>query len=136
MSTKLEPGMDTVRRCGNMYTGSLYGGLASILSNKTSDELQGKRIFCYSFGSGCAASFFVVRAVGSTEKIRETLRLKERLEAMQVVPCNAYVDALKTREATHNAVAHDPKGSLEDLWPAAYYLEKVDDKYRRFYQRA
>ena len=135
-TTMLEPGMDTVRRCGNMYTGSLYGGLASILSNKSSDELQGKRILLYSFGSGCAASFFIVRIAGSTQKIHDTLRLKERLAAMQVVPCSAYVDALKTREETHNAVAHDPKGSLEDLWPGSYYLEKVDDKYRRFYKRA
>lgn len=132
---KLEPGMDTVRRCGNMYTGSLYGGFASLLSNKSSEELQGKRVLMYSFGSGCAASMFVIRVAGATDKIRETLDLKERLAAMQVVPCNAYVDALKTREATHNAVAYDPQGSLEDLWKGAYYLAKVDDKYRRFYQR-
>ncbi|WFD41305.1 hydroxymethylglutaryl-CoA synthase [Malassezia japonica] len=132
---KLEPGMDTVRRCGNMYTGSLYGGFASLLSNKSSEELQGKRILMYSFGSGCAASMFVIRVAGATDKIRATLDLTERLAAMQVVPCNAYVDALKTREATHNAVAYDPQGSLEDLWKGAYYLAKVDDKYRRFYER-
>lgn len=136
LGSKLEPGMDTVRRCGNMYTGSLYGGLASILSNKTSEELQNKRILLYSFGSGSAASFFVVRIAGSTQAIRDTLQMQERLAAMQVVPCNAYVDALKTREETHNAVAYDPKGSLEDLWPGSYYLDKVDDKFRRFYKRA
>ncbi|WFD00485.1 hydroxymethylglutaryl-CoA synthase [Malassezia yamatoensis] len=135
MFTKLEPGMDTVRRCGNMYTGSLYGGLASIIANKTSEELQNKRILLYSFGSGCAASFFIVRVAGSTDTIREKLQLKQRLASMQVVPCTAYVDALNTREETHNSIAHNPKGSLDDLWPNSYYLEKVDDKFRRFYQR-
>lgn len=54
---------------------------------------------------------------------------------MHVVPCTVYVDALSTREATHNAVNHTPKGSLEDLWPRSFYLEKVDGKFRRTYGR-
>jgi hydroxymethylglutaryl-CoA synthase len=29
----ITPGSDTVLRCGNMYTASLYGGLASLLSS-------------------------------------------------------------------------------------------------------
>lgn len=33
------PGSDCVRRCGNMYTASLYGGLAALLSNVSSEEL-------------------------------------------------------------------------------------------------
>ncbi|WFD05547.1 hydroxymethylglutaryl-CoA synthase [Malassezia vespertilionis] len=132
----LEPSMDTVRRCGNMYTGSLYGGLASLLSNKSSAELQGKRILMYSFGSGSAASFFVIRVVGSTEEMHEKLNLKARMNDMQIVPCTAYVDALKTREATLNAAEYNPKGSVEDLWPGAYYLTNVDEKFRRFYTKA
>ncbi len=37
----VEPGSDCVKRCGNMYTASLYGGLASLLSNASSEELVG-----------------------------------------------------------------------------------------------
>lgn len=132
---KLEPSMDTVRRCGNMYSASLYGGLASLIATLEPSTLEGKRVLMYSFGSGSAASIFVVRAAGSTEDIRTKLNLKERLESMQVVPVTAYIDALATREATHNAVDHDPKGSLEDLWPGTYYVEKVDNKFRRTYAR-
>lgn len=132
---KLEPSMDTVRRCGNMYSASLYGGLASLVATIEPSEIKNKRVFMYSFGSGSAASVFVVRAAGSTEDIRAKLNLKERLAGMQVVPCPAYVDALATREATHNAVNYDPKGSLEDLWPGTYYLDKVDNKFRRTYAR-
>jgi hydroxymethylglutaryl-CoA synthase len=39
----VEPGMDCCKRCGNMYTASLYGGLASLLSNVGSDELVSGR---------------------------------------------------------------------------------------------
>ncbi|CBQ70143.1 probable hydroxymethylglutaryl-CoA synthase [Sporisorium reilianum SRZ2] len=133
--TKLEPGMDTVRRCGNMYTASLYGGLVSLLSNIPSQEIQGKRVLLYSFGSGAAASMFVIRVNGSTEQLVKAADLKNRLASMKVVPCETYVEALKTREATHNAVNHKPVGLLENLWPGAYYLENVDHMYRRTYGR-
>jgi hydroxymethylglutaryl-CoA synthase len=33
------PGTDCVRRCGNMYTASLYGGLAALLANVSSEDL-------------------------------------------------------------------------------------------------
>ena len=132
---KLEPSMDTVRRCGNMYTASLYGGLVSLLSNVSSDEMQGKRILFYSFGSGAAASIFAARVRGSTEAIVKATDLKNRLAAMKVVPCTEYVSALQTREHTHNAVDFTPQGDLANLWPGAYYLEKVDKAYRRTYAR-
>ncbi len=135
MGAKLEPTMDTVRRCGNMYTASLYGGLLSLVNNVPSSELQGKRILLYSFGSGSAASFFSLRVRGSTEEIVRQSDLKARLAAMRVVPCQEYVDSLQTREATHNAVNYDPKGSLDNLWPGSFYLEKVDGMFRRTYGR-
>ncbi|KAN0063800.1 3-hydroxy-3-methylglutaryl coenzyme A synthase [Thecaphora frezii] len=131
----LEPTMDTVRRCGNMYTASVYGGLVSLLSNVAPADIEGKRVLVYSFGSGAAASMFAIRINGSTESIVKATDLKRRLEAMEVVPCQTYVEALQTREATHNAVNYDPKGDVANLWPGAYYLEKVDHMYRRTYKR-
>lgn len=133
--THLEPGMDTVRRCGNMYTASLYGGLASTLSNISSKDAQGRRILMYSFGSGSAASFFCLKVVGDTDSITKPMDLKKRLADMEVVPVQAYVDALKTREATHNAVDYKPKGDVKDIWPGAYYLENTDHMFRRTYGR-
>jgi hydroxymethylglutaryl-CoA synthase len=47
-SKSVEPGMDCCKRCGNMYTASLYGGLASLLSNVSSDDL----VSSPSFSSG------------------------------------------------------------------------------------
>lgn len=45
------------RIIGNSYTASLYVGLASLLDNAP-DDLSGKRIGFYSYGSGCVAEFF------------------------------------------------------------------------------
>ena len=41
---------------GNCYTGSLYASLASLLDHE--DDLAGRRIGLFSYGSGCMGSFF------------------------------------------------------------------------------
>ncbi len=45
------------RITGNCYTGSMYVGLASLLDTARED-LAGKRIGFYSYGSGCVGEFF------------------------------------------------------------------------------
>jgi len=42
---------------GNCYTGSMYVGLASLLDT-SKEDLAGKRIGFYSYGSGCVGEFF------------------------------------------------------------------------------
>jgi len=149
---RVAPSMRCAARCGNMYTASLYGGLASVLSTVEPQRIQGKRISMYAFGSGCASSFFTLRVKGDTSKIREKLDLISRLESMKVVPCQEFVDALtvcavfsgciyltdnqpipKLREENHNAAPYKPTGSIDNIWPGTYYLESIDEKYRRKY---
>lgn len=48
------------RQLGNLYTASLYSGIAALLS-KLGEGLVGKRILCFSFGSGVVSSMFVLR---------------------------------------------------------------------------
>ena len=91
---KTDPGMACSRRLGNMYTASLYGCLASLLSTVAPADLKGKRVSLYAFGSGCAASFFTVRVKGDTSAIREKMDLIDRLSKMKVVPPQEFVDAL------------------------------------------
>jgi hydroxymethylglutaryl-CoA synthase len=95
--TAVEPSMACSKRCGNMYTGSLYGGLASLVATVPSDDLIGKRISMFAYGSGCASSFFVIRVKGSTAVIAETMDLLTRLQNMKVVPCTEYVEAMNVR---------------------------------------
>ncbi|EIW58587.1 hydroxymethylglutaryl-CoA synthase [Trametes versicolor FP-101664 SS1] len=132
----VEKGMKLARRCGNMYTASLYGGLASLLASVEPAELRGKRISMFAYGSGLASSFFTLKVRGDTAPIREKMDLVRRLESMKVVPCQEYVDSLALREKNHNAGSYTPTGSLDNIWPGAYYLEAIDAKYRRTYIRA
>ncbi|KAH6915828.1 hydroxymethylglutaryl-CoA synthase [Coprinopsis sp. MPI-PUGE-AT-0042] len=133
---KTDPGMACSKRLGNMYTASLYGCLSSLLGTVEPSELAGKRVSLFSFGSGCAATFFTARVKGDTSDIKKALNLTERLAAMTVAPPEDFVAALALREKNHNAVDFTPEGSVDNIWPGAYYLEKVDSKFRRKYVRA
>jgi len=91
---KVDPAMACSRRLGNTYTASLYGCLASLLSNVEPSTLKGKRFSLFAFGSGCAASFFTARVKGDTTEIKEKLDLVNRLAQMKVVPPQEFLDAL------------------------------------------
>ncbi|MDB4970851.1 MAG: Hydroxymethylglutaryl-CoA synthase [Myxococcales bacterium] len=66
---------------GNIYTGSLYLALASLLEAEAA-ELEGKRIGLFSYGSGCCAEFFagtVPAGAGAfADKLEMAAPLKDR----------------------------------------------------------
>jgi hydroxymethylglutaryl-CoA synthase len=91
----VQPSLSCAKRCGNMHTASLYGGLASVLANVEPRNLIGKRVAMYAFGGGSAGSFYSIRVRGDTTEIRAKMDLLNRLQSMKVVSCQEYVDALK-----------------------------------------
>lgn len=127
------PGLSCAKRCGNMYTASLYGGLASIIANVEPQHLVNKRLGMYAFGGGCSGSFYAISVKGNTAEIREKMDLINRLQSMKVISCQEYVEAMKLREINHNSHPFVPQGSLGNLWPGAYYLKGIDSRYRRTY---
>jgi len=103
---KTNPAMACSKRLGNMYTASLYGCLASLLSTVEPETLLDKRISLFSFGSGCASSFWVARVKGDTSEIQEKMDLVNRLAQMKVVPPQEFVDALHVRiQFVHSLVS-------------------------------
>jgi hypothetical protein len=57
---KVEPSLHFARRVGNIYSGSLYAALASLLDAARVDgnNLAGKRIGFFSYGSGASGAVF------------------------------------------------------------------------------
>ena len=76
--------------CGNMYTASLYSGLASLLSNVAPESLLGKTIGMFSFGSGLASTLFSLKVIGDTSQMRRALDMAERLSDRKVVTPEDY----------------------------------------------
>ncbi|KAM0787550.1 hypothetical protein ACM66B_003620 [Microbotryomycetes sp. NB124-2] len=130
---KVGPSTLTSRKLGNMYAGSLYGSLASLINAVPSAELQNKRVGLYSYGSGLAASFFTAKVVGNTDAMRKNLDLDARIAKMHVRPVQEFLDALELREKNHNNDDWTPSGKVEDIADGSFYLVKNDAHHRRTY---
>ena len=88
MQVLLNPALKYGRTIGNSYTASLYVSLTSLLDTIEND-LSGKRIGFYSYGSGCMAEYFsgVVQAgyrdVLDTAHHQTMLAHRERLTSLE-----------------------------------------------------
>lgn len=78
------------RIIGNSYTASMYIGLSSLLEN-CKQNLAGKKVGFFSYGSGCVAEFFSGTVVAGYEKCLHTLNHKSMLEARQEVSYDEYL---------------------------------------------
>lgn len=91
------PGLELPSQVGNVYTGSLYLSLASLLSCAGA-ELAGKRIGLFSYGSGSCAEFFSgVVQPGAQERMRK-LDLPGMLEARRALSVAEYEQVMEARE--------------------------------------
>ncbi|KAJ2822390.1 3-hydroxy-3-methylglutaryl coenzyme A synthase [Coemansia sp. 'formosensis'] len=133
--SKTEPSLLAARDIGNMYTGSVFFGLASLLTQVPYAQLEGKRVAMFSYGSGCAASLYSFRVRADTSAIAQTIRLRERLDARTKVSPVEFERAMELREKTHNAQEYEPTGNVDELFPGTYYLQKIDSMWRRAYGR-
>ncbi|ODM19209.1 Hydroxymethylglutaryl-CoA synthase [Aspergillus cristatus] len=130
---RVRPALDVATLCGNMYTATVYGGLASLISNVSFDPSQAKRVGFFSYGSGLASSMFSAKIVGDVKYMAEKLDLHNRLNNRNVLPPQAYDDMCLLREHAHLAKNFKPSGNPETIASGAYYLTEVDDMFRRKY---
>ncbi|KAJ5095443.1 hypothetical protein NUU61_004799 [Penicillium alfredii] len=131
---RVQPGLQVATQCGNMYTATVYAGLASLLSNITFSPSEPKRIGLFSYGSGLASSMFSANIVGDVSYMVEKLDLQNRLNGRTVLAPQAYDDMCKLREHAHLQKGFKPSGQVETLQPHVYYLSEVDDMFRRHYE--
>ena len=63
---------------GNIYTGSLYTGLISLLETS---NLENKNILMFSYGSGLMSSMFTLHVRGDVSALKGHLNIQERLKS-------------------------------------------------------
>ncbi|KAJ5487205.1 hypothetical protein N7530_001505 [Penicillium desertorum] len=131
---RVNPGLQVATQCGNMYTATVYGGLASLLSNVTFDPKEPKRIGLFSYGSGLASSMFSAKIVGDVSGMVEKLDLQNRLNARTVLEPAQYDAMCKLREHAHLKKDFKPTGNPDTIKSGVYYLTEVDEMFRRKYE--
>lgn len=135
--SKVEPSLLVSKQCGNMYCPSVYASLISLLTTIPAQDLQGKRIGVFSYGSGLTASMFsiVVRDAEAAVAMVSKINLKERLAArIQQTPAE-FEAMMALRESTHQLCDYHPTGSVTDMQTGATYLDYVDKQFRRYYKQ-
>ncbi|TLS24034.1 hypothetical protein PpBr36_08115 [Pyricularia pennisetigena] len=130
---RVNPGIQVATMCGNMYCASVWGGLSSLIGHVDSATLQGKRIGLFSYGSGLAASFLSFRVNGSTDKISQALDIPNRLQTRRAVQPQTYDDMCEMRKKAHLQKNFTPTGDVNTIVNGTYYLENVDDMFKRSY---
>ena len=82
-AARVAPSMRCAARCGNMYTASLYVGLASLLASVEPAALKCNLVSLYAFGSGCSSIFFTLRFKVDTS-FESSRRIDELLASPEV----------------------------------------------------
>ena len=133
---KLQPGLALNKKVGNIYTGSLYLSLASIINNRKSEDLQNKRVFLYSYGSGAAATIFTARFDKSfnSDKFLNKQHLCHMMKNRLKIDIGRFEALNYRREALYTAKGFLNEPIDEYLWEKSYYLAEVDKLGRRSYQ--
>lgn len=140
---KTKPSLLIATEVGNMYTPSVYGGLASYISCNTANSLAGKRIALFSYGSGLASTMFSLKISDDdgpdsplSQLVSSLSNLKARLDSRKKVSPAVFAETMKLRQETHHKAPYTPVGSVDTLFPGTWYLTKVDDMHRRQYERS
>jgi len=124
---------------GNIYTGSLYLAIASLLHAEAS-EIEGSRIGLFSYGSGCGAEFFAARVARGAGAFVRQLDLDAPLRDRQRLSFEEY-EAIRLAEGVETS----ERPSASAIKSGEYVSVKqssrtifvgVDEAERRIYRRS
>ncbi|GME95981.1 unnamed protein product [[Candida] boidinii] len=131
---RVEPSLTLATNVGNLYTGSVYGSLASLLCYVGNEKLQNARIGLFSYGSGLASSLYSVKVNGDLSSIIDVLNVQSKLANRITATPTEYEAAIELREKAHLQKSFTPSGSIDYIPSGSYYLKEIDDKFRRSYE--
>ncbi|XP_034943103.1 hydroxymethylglutaryl-CoA synthase 1 [Chelonus insularis] len=139
---KTQPSLYISNLVGNMYTPSVYSGLVSLLINKPINELLGKKIAVFSYGSGLASSMYsitVLKTVKAEDQLKTLISnlsyVKRHLTERKCISPEDYTAILESREKNCHVVPYEPTSPVDGMFPGTFYLVKIDNMYRRTYSR-
>jgi len=124
------------KNMGNIYTGSLYTGILSLVINPNIN-LSNKRLMMFSYGSGCAATLFVLKVKNGSigEFTNRNNDIMIRLNNRIKVSPQDYDKVMSYKEKLYNSNNYSPQDKIENLFENTFYLEKVDERWRRYYSK-
>ena len=117
------------QRVGNIYTGSLFLGLLSLLENSTNLN-PGDKIALYSYGSGAVAEIFSMTLVPGYEKQLKQNRFEE-FNSRTRISVEEY-EAMFFRDTTVDSEGNLDISDIKD--DSKFVLEKIEN-HKRIYKK-
>lgn len=142
-ASKVAPACEVSKQIGNTYTASVYMNLANLVSLH-GEELVGKKVILFSYGSGALASMFSIIPSNSSgggggrfslEKMQKALDISSRLSQRVKNTPSDLTAALDAREKSHGFVPFKPTFSLDTLAEGAFFIDQINSAYERIYKR-
>ncbi|WP_238696247.1 hydroxymethylglutaryl-CoA synthase [Thiomicrorhabdus sediminis] len=115
------------RIVGNSYSASLFVGFISLLDN-VKDNLAGKRVSFFSYGSGCVAEFFSGIIQPGYEKVLMTGDHLRQIEQRQPLSYQQYLDYYHNQETLPENIIFPQTNK------GPYRLAGIDD-HKRYYEK-
>lgn len=133
-----KPSLLLASRVGNMYTPSVYGGLVSYLISLPSENLHGKKIGVFSYGSGLASSMYSIKIVDNEQLPILISNLKKNINNLEkrirMTP-EQFTEVLEIRQKSLHQAPYVPVSNKEQLFPGTWHLSSIDELHRRYYER-
>ena len=134
----VRPSLSYCSETGNIFSGTLYAGLASLVDSRPSPR-DGARVGLYSYGSGSCAEFFAGTLQPAARETVGAHRIADHLAQRRALTIDQYERIVLDREAiagvAHWTPARDlPPGHYEQAYAGRrrLVLESVKDFYRRY----
>jgi hydroxymethylglutaryl-CoA synthase len=125
-TNKCERTLYLAKNLGNIYTGSLYNGLLSLMNSGLPVEqggegldLRGRRVMLFSYGSGCAASMFMIRVSNDGWAYRQVLSkssFKQRLESRIKLSPEDFDRWMSQKEQNYGKAPYNPNVRLGHIF--------------------
>ena len=90
------PGLFGAREVGNIYTGSVYMGLISLLEAEK-EKVAGKKVGIFSYGSGCGAEFLICNIKEKVGNILDDLNFRKQLDRREKISIEHYTHIYSQR---------------------------------------
>jgi hydroxymethylglutaryl-CoA synthase len=129
------------KRIGNSYAAALHVNTCALIEERGQDLLD-QNVMAFSYGSGAIATQFgytgrePLHGRFSLERMQETLRARDTLDARVKASVDEFEASLSQRESTYGRADFVPLGSQDDVWQGCWRLKQVKADGSRVYDRS